>query len=34
MAALRNAIPCELVSTVNSQPFDVEEAAPMAGTEG
>ena len=34
MAALRNAIPCELVSTVTSQPFDVEEAAPMSGTGG
>jgi len=28
MAALRNAVPCDLVSTVNDQPFDIEEAAP------
>ena len=28
MAALRNAVPCDLVSTVNDRPFDIEEAAP------
>jgi hypothetical protein len=30
MAALRNAVPVELVSTVNDCPFDVEEAAPAS----
>lgn len=28
MAAIRNVVPVELVSTVNNRPFDVEEAAP------
>lgn len=30
MAALRNVVPVALVSTVNSRPFDVEEAAPAS----
>jgi hypothetical protein len=30
MAALRNVVPVELISTVNDRPFDVEEAAPSS----
>ena len=30
MAALRNVVPVELVSTVNNRPFDVEEGAPQS----